>query len=86
MSQDSDVFARMGSDGWDAYMIRRAGEPTCVFISGAFLWVGHYWNRQDNGWNHYTMPRDIFTPAERDTFALPDGGEWVGIILDNGGR
>ena len=86
MEHDHDVYSRMGNAAHDAYMIRRAGETTCAFISGAFRWVGHYWNRQDNGWNHYTMPRDIFTPAERETYVLPVGGEWVGIFLDNGGQ
>lgn len=70
----------------DAYLIRRAGEPTAAIIGGAFRWVGYYWNRKDNGWNDYTMPRDIFTPSERDTYVLPDGGEWVGIFYNNGGR
>lgn len=86
MKHDNDVLSRMGGEGFDAYMIRRTGESTCTVINGAFRWVGHYWNRQDNGWNDYTMPRDIFTPSERETFALPEGGEWVGIVYNNGGR
>ena len=72
--------------GHDAYMIRRTGEPTAAIIDGAFRWVGHYWNRTDNEWREHTYPRDIFTIAERETYVLPDGGEWVGILLDNGGR
>ena len=72
--------------GHDAYMIRRTGEPTAAIIGGAFRWVGHYWNRKDYGWIDYTMPRDIFTIAERETYVLPDGGEWVGIFIENGGR
>ena len=72
--------------GYDAYIIRRAGEPTAAIIDGAFRWVGHYWNRADGAWNDYTLPRDIFTPAERETFPLPKMGEWVGILIENGGR
>jgi hypothetical protein len=86
MSQDNDVYGRMGTLPADAYLIRRKGEPTARIIGGAFRWVGHYWNRQDNGWNDYTMPRDVFTVAERETFPLPEGGEWVGIFYNNGGR
>ena len=86
MSQDNDVYSRMGMLPADAYLIRRAGEPTATIINGAFRWVGHYWNRADGAWNDYTMPRDIFTPAERDSYVLPDGGEWVGIFIENGGR
>jgi hypothetical protein len=86
MKHDEDVFSRMESKGYDAYMIRRTGEPTCAVIGGAFRWVGHYWNRADGAWNDYTCPRDIFTPTDRDTFALPNGGEWVGIVYNNGGR
>jgi hypothetical protein len=74
------------SRGYDAYLIRRKGGPTTAMIGGAFRWVGDYWNRADNGWADYTRPRDIFTPAERDTYPLPNGGEWVGILIDNGGR
>ena len=74
----------MNTDKHDAYLIRRTGEPTTAIINGAFRWVGHYWNRQDNTWNDYTMPRDVFTVSERETFALPEGGEWVGIFIENG--
>ena len=86
MEYDTDVFSRAASGGYDVYLIRRKGEPTAAIIDGAFRWIGHYWNRADNGWNDYTLPRDIFTLAERDSYVLPDGGEWVGILLDNGGR
>jgi hypothetical protein len=72
--------------GHDAYLIRRTGYPTAAIIRGAFRWVGHYWNRADGAWNDYTMPRDIFTPAERETYELPPMGEWVGIFIENGGR
>ena len=72
--------------GYDAYIIRRAGEKTTAIIDRQFRWVGHYWNRAENGWLDHTHPRDIFTIAERETFPLPDGGEWVGIFIENGGR
>lgn len=71
---------------YDAYMIRRTGEPTTAIIGGAFRWVGHYWNRADNGWHNYTLPRDVFDLEERESYILPPDGEWVGILLDNGGR
>lgn len=86
MSMDTIEYGRMGMLPADAYIIRRKGEPTARMINGQFRWVGHYWNRADGAWNDYTMPRDIFTIAERDTYVLPDGGEWVGIWLANGGR
>lgn len=85
MEQDYDVYSRGVRQG-DAYLIRRKGETTCAYIGGAFRWVGHYWNRVDNGWNDYTLPRDIFTPEERESYVLPPAGEWVAILLDNGGR
>jgi hypothetical protein len=85
-TEDTDVFSRMGSEGYDAYMIRRTGESTCAVIGGAFRWVGHYWNRADNAWNDYTMPRDIFTVEERASYVLPIDGEWVGIFYNNGGK
>lgn len=68
-----------------AYLIRRADSPRVELAAarrGVFRWGGEYWNRFENNWVAANTPLDIFLPSERDTYALPTGGEWVEIYLD----
>lgn len=63
-----------------AYTIHRKGTPVLAFPNHPSYWASEYWSNA-NGWGH-KHDGDVYSAEERQTMRLPDGGEWIEILIE----
>ena len=63
-----------------AWLIHLQGTPTTGFMRSDGSRGVPVWWRHDVGW----LPNDgtYYTTAEKEQTALPDGGEWVQVLVE----